>query len=41
MGMSRADNSVNIWRNLPISDPKPDIHIISAHTKFGKNPLML
>ena len=40
MGMSRADNSVKIWRNLPISNPKPDIHNINAHTKFGENPLM-
>ena len=39
MGMSRADNSVKIWRNLPISNPKPDLHNIIAHTKFGKNPL--
>ena len=40
MGMSRADNSVNIWRNLPISKPKPDLHNINAYTKFGENPLM-
>ena len=33
MGVSRADN-------LPISNPKPDIHNINAHTKFGENPLM-
>ena len=26
MGMSRADNSVKNWRNLPISNPKPDLH---------------
>ena len=25
MGVSRADNSVNILRNLPISKPKPDL----------------
>ena len=37
MGMSRADN---IWRNLPISNTKPDLHNINAHTKFGENPLM-
>ena len=36
----RADNSVKIWRNLPISNPKPDLHNINAHTKFGENPLM-
>ena len=40
MGMSRADNSVKIWRNLPISNPKPDPHNINAYTKFGENPLM-
>ena len=40
MGVSRADNSVKIWRNLPISNPKPDLHNINAHTKFGENPLM-
>ena len=40
MGVSRADNYVKIWRNLPISNPKPDIHNINAHTKFGENPLM-
>ena len=40
MGMSRADNSVKNWGNLPISNPKPDLHNINAHTKFGENPLM-
>ena len=40
MGVSRADNSVKNWRNLPISNPKPDLHSINAHTKFGENPLM-
>ena len=39
-GLSRADNSIKIWRNLPISNPKPDLHNINAHTKFGENPLM-
>ena len=39
MGMSRADNSIKNWRNLPISNPKPDLHNINAHTKFGENPL--
>ena len=38
--MSQADNSVKIWQNLPINNPKPDLHNINAHTKFGKNPLM-
>ena len=27
MGMFRANNSVKIGRNLPISNPKPDLHI--------------
>ena len=40
MGLSRADSSVKNWRNLPISNPKPDLHNINAHTKFGENPLM-
>ena len=40
MGMSLADNSVQIWWNLPFSNPKPDIYNINAHTKFGENPLM-
>ena len=40
MGVSQADNSVKTWWNLPISIPKPDLHNINAHTKFGENPLM-
>ena len=40
MGVSRAGNSIRIWQNLPISNPKPDLHNINAHTKFGENPLM-
>ena len=40
MGVSWTDNSVKIWRNSPISNPKPDLHNINAHTKFGENPLM-
>ena len=40
MGLSRADNSVKNRRNLPISNPKPDLHNINAHTKFSENPLM-
>ena len=39
MGLSRADNTVKIWRNLPISNSKPDLHNIHAHTKSGENPL--
>ena len=30
--MSRSDNSVKNWRNLPISNPNPDLHNINAHT---------
>ena len=40
MGVSRADNSVKIWRNLPISNPKPDLLIVNAYSKFGQNPLL-
>ena len=40
MGRSQADNSVKNWRNLPISNRKPDLHNINAHTKFGENPLL-
>ena len=40
MGVSRADYSVKNWRNLPISNPKPDLYNINAQTKFGENPLM-
>ena len=39
MDVSRADNSVKNWRNLPISNPKADLHNIRAHTKFGEKPL--
>ena len=35
----QARNSVKNLRNLPISNPKPDLHI-NAHTKFGKNPMI-
>ena len=41
MGVSWADNIVKIWQNLPISNPKPDLHNINAHTKFDVNPLRL
>ena len=40
MGMSQADNSVKIWQNLPISNPKPDLLTIIAYSKFGENPLL-
>ena len=35
-----ADNSVRNWWNLPISNPKPGLHNINAHTEFGENPLI-
>ena len=35
--VSRADNSVEYWRRLPISNPKPDLHNINVHTKFSEN----
>ena len=40
MGESRADNSVKIWRNLPISNPHPDILNVNAYSKFDENPLL-
>ena len=40
MSVSRADNSVKIGQNLPISNPKRNIHNINAHIKFGENPLL-
>ena len=40
MGVSRADNSVNILRDLAISNPKPDLLNINAYSKFDENPLL-
>ena len=40
MGVSRADNSVEVWWNLRISNPKPELYNINKHTKFCENPLM-
>ena len=40
MGVSQADNSVKILRNLPISNPKPDLLNVNAYSKFGENPLL-
>ena len=40
MGLSRADNSVNILQNLPISNPKPDLLNVNAYSKFDENPLL-
>ena len=41
MGVSWADNSVKIWRNLPISNPKPDLLNVNAYSKFGEIPCYL
>ena len=41
MDMSRADNSDKSGQNLPISNPKPDLHNINEHTKFWENSLIL
>ena len=35
----QEDNSVKNWRNLPTNNPKPDLHNINAHTRFGESPL--
>ena len=40
MGVSQADNSVKIWWNLPISNPKPDLLNVNAYSKFDENPLL-
>ena len=40
MGVSRADNSENILRNLPISNPKPDLLNVNTYSKFDENPLL-
>ena len=37
MGVSRADNSVKIWRNLPISNPKPDLLNVNAYSVWWKS----
>ena len=34
--MWQASNSVKNWQNLLISNPKPELHNINAHTKFGE-----
>ena len=39
MGVSRADNSLNILRTLPISNPKPDLLNVNAHSN-DENPLL-
>ena len=40
MGVSLADSSINILRNLPISNPKPDLLNVNAYSKFDENPLL-
>ena len=40
MDMSRADNSVKVWRNLLISSPDPDLLNLNAYSKFDENPLL-
>ena len=35
MGEFRADNFVDILRNLPISNTKPDLLHVNAYSKFG------
>ena len=40
MGVSRADNSVKILRNLAISNPKPDLLNVNAYSKFDENHLL-
>ena len=39
MGVFQADNSVKIWQNVPISNPKPDLNV-NAYSKFDENPLL-
>ena len=36
-----GDNSVKNRRNLPIQNPKADLHNINAHTKFGEKPFIV
>ena len=36
MGVSRADNSVKMRQNLPISNSKTDILNVNAYSKKGK-----
>ena len=39
MDMWQAENAVKNSQNMPISNPKPDLHNINAHTKFSESPL--
>ena len=36
--MLLTDISVKDWRNLPINNPKSELHNSDAYTKFGENP---
>ena len=38
--MWQADNSFKNWGNFPISNQKPDLYNINAHTKFDENPFL-
>ena len=40
MDVSQADNFIKIWRNLPFSNPKPDLFNVNAYSKFGENLLL-
>ena len=40
MGVSRADNFVNILRNLSINNLKPDLLNVNAYSKFDENALL-
>ena len=40
MGVSRADNSVKMRQNLPISNSKTDLLNVNEYSKFGQNPLL-
>ena len=41
MGVSHADNSVKIWRNLPISNPKPDLLNVNAYKQVWLKSLVI
>ena len=40
IGMSRADNSINIRRNLPINNPKPDLVCVEVLQPSQPNGVM-
>ena len=40
MDVSQADNFLKNWRNLPFSNPKPDLFNVNAYSKFGENLLL-